>query len=307
LSLLEQEEKGKTVIPKRELFAGMVSHAWYTIHYFHVSFGKFDLLGEHVHALKKSENLDITASHEKIFQQLTTSTNSSTRQLLMHFDRNVPHWFLSPWFPKKTKKEIYECSKDSSYRAPYELRTDSLIINHSWLGYFIDNWKLALYLQAKNPNVPDIPNKLIKPAQRNPLNKQRSYWDTVMNELGGLNCIYTNSMLLKESYVLDHFIPYSFVSHDLIWNLIPAEATFNIKKSDKLPRLEVYFDPFYRTQKQAVSVMLDKHPRHPLLEDYLTIFPRLDDFKSEKYYEQLQSLIIIAANNEFEYLAPREF
>lgn len=125
-----------------------------------------------------------------------------------------------------------------------------LIINRSWVGYFIDNaalirsycyWKLALYLQAKNPNVPDIPNKLVKPAQRNPLNKQRSYWDTVMNELGGLNCIYTNCMLEKGSYALDHFIPYSFVSHDLIWNLIPSDAAFNCKKSDKLPRLEVYF------------------------------------------------------------------
>jgi hypothetical protein len=316
LSLLEQVEKGKTVITKRELFAGMVSHAWYTIHYFHVSFGKSDLLGEHIHALKQSENLDITASRETIFQQLTTSSNSSTRQLLMHFDRNVPHWFLSPWFPKKTKKEIYECSKDSSYRAPYELRADSLIINHSWVGYFIDNaalirsfcyWKLALYLQAKNPNVPDIPNKLVKPAQRNPLTKQRGYWDTVMSEMGGLNCIYTNCMLEKGTYALDHFIPYSFVSHDLIWNLIPSDTTFNSKKSDKLPRLEVYFDAFFNIQKEAISIMLDKHPRHPLLEDYLTIFPSLDDFKSEKYYEQLQSLITIAANNEFEYLASLEF
>lgn len=67
------------------------------------------------------------------------------------------------------------------------------------------------------------------------------------------------------------------------------------------------FDAFYHTQKEAVGIMLDKHPRHPLLEDFLTIFPRLEDLKSEKYYEQLQSLITIAANNEFEYLASLEF
>jgi hypothetical protein len=49
-----------------------------------------------------------------------------------------------------------------------------------------------LFLQSKNPNVPDIPNKLIKPAIRNGLNKQRKrFWDLVVGELGSVNCIYT--------------------------------------------------------------------------------------------------------------------
>ncbi|WP_410479158.1 HNH endonuclease domain-containing protein [Pedobacter miscanthi] len=43
----------------------------------------------------------------------------------------------------------------------------------------------------------------------------------------------------------EHFIPYAFVSHDLIWNLIPADPSFNSPKNDRLPRIEDYFDGFY--------------------------------------------------------------
>ena len=42
LALLGRVEQGEVVIQKRDLFAEMVSHAWYTANYFKVSFGKQD-------------------------------------------------------------------------------------------------------------------------------------------------------------------------------------------------------------------------------------------------------------------------
>lgn len=313
LSILEQVEKGKTLLSKKELFAGMVSHAWYTVHYFHVSFGKFDLLGELIYKLKEIEDLEISASRESIRDQLTLSENPNTKKYLLHFDRNVPHWFLSPWFPGKSKKEIYAFSNNSSYQSPYGLDDEFITMNLLWSNYFIKYaalirsfcfWKLSLYLQGKNPNVPDIPNKLIKPAQRNSLARQRGFWNLVLDEMGEIICIYTQKSLKKGDYAIDHFIPYNFVSHDLIWNLIPADTIFNIKKSDKLPRLEAFFEPFYAIQKNAVEIMTDKHPRHPLLDDYISIFSSVDDLLApKKFYEQLQPIISIAANNGFEYLS----
>lgn len=44
LALLQAVEEGKVEVSKRELFAGMVAHAWYTVNYFHLSFGKWDLI-----------------------------------------------------------------------------------------------------------------------------------------------------------------------------------------------------------------------------------------------------------------------
>jgi hypothetical protein len=38
--------------------------------------------------------------------------------------------------------------------------------------------------------VPDIPNKLVRPAIRGGLNRQRTgFWDVVLKELGGTDCI----------------------------------------------------------------------------------------------------------------------
>ena len=104
-------------------------------------------------------------------------------------------------------------------------------------------------------------------------------------------------------YAVEHFIPYSFVSHDLIWNLIPANPTFNSVKGDKLPSLEKYFDPFFDLQKRSIDLMKERQPRNPLIEDYFSVFPDLDNSISRaKYREHLQPLITIAANNGFEYL-----
>jgi hypothetical protein len=98
-------------------------------------------------------------------------------------------------------------------------------------------------------------------------------------------------------------VPYSFVSHDLIWNLIPADASFNSSKSNKLPQLDKYFKPFFQTQKIALEIVARKKPRSKILEEYLTIYPdyRLD-FSEKRFNEIISPLISIASNNGFEYM-----
>lgn len=313
LSILQEVENGNLHIFKRNLFARMISNAWFTVNYFHVSFGKQDLIQEAIQTVNKIEKIPIDEKQKLVFQKLTSTKNQATVQELWHFNKNVPHWFLSPWFPKMDKTEIYYASKTFSENCLYALHNEIIEINPEWSEYLTSNarvlkdfcyWNLSLYLQAKNPNVPDIPNKLIKPATRKNLNSQRKYfWDLVVQELGSVNCIYTGRNLTVGNYAIEHFIPYNFVSHDLIWNLIPADKSFNSSKSDKLPPLEKYFTPFFTLQKEAVEIVSAKLPKSKLLEDYLTIFPDLDkSFTEEKFRERIQPLIIIAANNGFEFL-----
>lgn len=40
LAILNRVEQGESRIVKRDLFADMIAHAWFTVNYFHVSFGK---------------------------------------------------------------------------------------------------------------------------------------------------------------------------------------------------------------------------------------------------------------------------
>ena len=316
LSIIQEVELNRYLIPKRDLFAAMIANAWYTINYFHISFGKQDKFQKRIENIREIESISIDAGKQEILNILKTSENKDTLAELKHFNNQVPHWFLSPWFPGDTRSEIYRHSQKFKNLCPYSLQEDFISINILWANYFIENaalikdfcyWNLALYLQDKNPNVPDIPNKLIKPALRNNLTKQRrSFWDVVISELGSVECIYKKRPLTIGDYAIEHFIPYSFVSHDLIWNLIPADKSFNSAKRDKLPSMERYFIPFFNLQKKAVKVIREKQPRNKFLEDYLSIFPIFDDpdidFTPAKLKERIQPLIIIAANNGFEYM-----
>ena len=320
LSILQEVENGNLKISKRNLFARMISNAWFTVNYFHVSFGKQDLIQDAIRSVKEIENISIEENQQLVFQKLSSTKNRITEKQLWHFNRNVPHWFLTPWFPKinsetdsQQEKRIYSQSKSFSENCLYALHDETIEVNLNWKNYLTSNarllkdfcyWNLALFLQAKNPNVPDIPNKLIKPAVRNSLTKQRTqFWDLVVRELGSVKCIYTGEKLTIGNYAVEHFIPYNFVSHDLIWNLIPADKSFNSSKSDKLPPLEKYFNPFFALQKTAIEIVKDKNPKSKLLEDYLTIFPDLEkNFSKEKFRERIQPLITIASNNGFEFM-----
>lgn len=112
IALVEAVEKGKTTISKKELFAKMISNSWFTINYFHLSFGKYDILQDSIKSVKELENLTIDENKDSVYNKLITSNNAQTIRLLNHFNSNVPHWFLSPWFPGKSKVEIYEKSKN---------------------------------------------------------------------------------------------------------------------------------------------------------------------------------------------------
>ena len=313
LSLLQEVEKLNFSISKRVLFARMIANAWFTVNYFHISFGKQDLIQNAIQRVNEVEKIPIDEKQAEVIHKLTNTQNRITERQLWHFNKNVPHWFLSPWFPKMNKEAIYKSSKSFTGKCLYALHDECIEINPEWINYLTLNtrilkdfcfWNLSLFLQAKNPNVPDIPNKLIKPAVRSTLTVQRTkFWNVVLTELGSVECIYTGKKLTTSNYALEHFIPYNFVSHDLIWNLIPADQSFNSTKSDKLPPLEKYFKPFYELQKAAVDIINEKSPKNKLLEDYLTIFPDISySFTEEKFKERIQPLIIIASNNGFEFL-----
>jgi hypothetical protein len=194
------------------------------------------------------------------------------------------------------------------------LHNNFIEINPIWINYLKSNakilkdfcyWNLSLFLQTRNPNVPDIPNKLIKPPVRNGLTKQTNeYWKIVFKELGSIECIFSGTKLYfdEKNFAIDHFIPHAFVSHDLIWNLIPIEKITNSKKSDNLPLFNQHFDKFYDLQKVAFEINKHHNSKSKYMDEYLSIFPNIDSFEKEKFSNTIQPLITIASNNGFLYM-----
>jgi len=182
----------------------MISHSWFTVNYFHVSFGKQDKLQQAIENVKVLENLTIDAHRNDIFKRLIVTDNKTTSKELWYFNAEVPHRFLSPWFKADDINLAYQYSQSFTGNCIYAIHKEHIEINPNWLTYLRANsgilkafcyWNLSLYLQNKNPNVPDIPNKLIKTPIRKRLNEQRKFWDIVIGELGSVNCIYTNTTL----------------------------------------------------------------------------------------------------------------
>lgn len=319
LSVVQEVERGNLQIPKISIFSRMISNAWYTVNYFHVSFGKQDLIQDAILKISTLSKISVDETKEAVYQKLINSESIEINSILWHFNRQVPHWFLSPWFPKFVdekdsvrEKRIYDESQTFNNQCPYALYADRIEINPDWVDYLTTNakilkdfclWNLALFLQSKNPNVPDIPNKILKTELRKQLTQQRKlFWDLVISENGPITCIYTSKLLNINEYAVEHYIPHNFVSHDLIWNLIPADKSFNSTKSDKLPPMR-YFDAFFDLQDTAIKIMKSSHPKSKFLEDYLTIFPDYEaSFTRDKFRETILPLITIASNNGFEFL-----
>jgi len=301
-----------------EIIIGMITEAWYPIHYFRLSFGKSDSLYNQIIELQKELNIPIDANKDDIKKQIINNIeNPRIKSLLRVFSLNVPYRFLSPWISYTSDNDVVNLSQSFSNNCIYAIKGETIIINPNWEQYLNDNylilrdftfWNLTIFLQKRNPNVPDVPSKLVKPIQRDSLTKQRHFWDNFIEINGSIKCIYTGKTLCKKEYDLDHFVPWSFVSHNLLWNLLPADSSINSSKSNNLPYLEKYLQPFANMHQKAIQTIYPKNPNNKLLEDYLILHNSLSElvqFSENDFFNVYQKtfspLVQIAENMGFRY------
>lgn len=283
LDILVKERK--TRMSFWEIIAGMVSESWYPIHYFKLSFGKSDSLFKQSLDIQQEFQISIESDKERTKKYLLEHLDD-TKRFLKVFSINVPYRFLSPWIRYINDGDVIEKSQKFENQCLYAIYGDEIVINEIWVEYLTENYiilrdfaflNLTQFIQKRNPNVPDVSSKLIKPIQRDSLTKQHRFWDTYINTVGCINCIYTGKQIFAKQYDLDHFVPWSFVSHNLLWNLIPADSSINSSKSNNLPPLEVYLKPFANVQHNALKTLYLKNPNNSILEDYLMVYDSISD------------------------------
>ncbi|MDD4437494.1 MAG: HNH endonuclease domain-containing protein [Tissierellia bacterium] len=301
-----------------EIIVGMITEAWYPIHYFRLYFGKSDSLYNQIVEIQKDLNIPIDANKGDIKSKITNNLNTpKIKSLLRVFTLNVPYRFLSPWINFTTNKNVVEQSQTFTNNCLYAINGDSIEINPKWEQYLNENylilrdftfWNLTVFLQKRNPNVPDVPSKLVKPILRESLLKQRHFWNTYIEIKGSMKCIYTGKVLYKNGYDLDHFIPWSFVSHNLLWNLLPADSIINSSKSNNLPSLEEYLLPFAKSHKQALQTIYPKNPNNKIFEDYLILHNSLSELINlsdndflNVFQKTFSPMVQIAENMGFKY------
>jgi len=286
LSILELAEKGKEDYTFRELNIRMIALSWYTINFHKLSFGSQDKLEQAIKTIisfsdgKIGENDD----KDKIIKFLEHNYDIFKKEIT-HFNKKVPYHFLSPFIgTQKNIKQWIEASlmkyNDNS-PCLYHLSRDHISIHPEWLEYLIDNKRLLIdfslwnfvhkFLEPRNPNIPNITQKLIKRPKRESLNIQTKLWDSFAKEVN-LISIYTKKKI--DEYALDHFVPWSFVSHNQLWNLAPIESSLNSSKSNKLPNKNLV-DTFCEQQFHFFNHIISSDSlkiSKKKLEDYSNIF-----------------------------------
>lgn len=333
LSILDElTENKKTQIPIKALNERMFEYVWYPIEYFRLSFGKSDGFIKIFNFIKQSGiTPDYTGDPENLISQIRQDpvNNPVINELerkIDHLARWVPYRFLRPFFFDETRglkdssvnSIIRELANNKSSIEPEYVPycfsgSDCIVINDIWADYFIENvgilksftlWHLNKFMQSKNPNVPGICDKLFRPSQRN-LYRYTSAWK-IFASTNNLKCLYSGQTI-NDAFTLDHFIPWSFVTHDLNWNLVPALKESNISKGNRLPSLRMYLEPFSDLQYTFFKTFYQANPRNQVLEEYCILFNSNledinliapDDFK-HKIYTTISTMEQIAANMGF--------
>lgn len=168
-------------------------------------------------------------------------------------------------------------------------------------------WELLNFLQKNTPNVIGLPEKLFKPVCRD-LQKARKFWNTYREIVGRVDCIYSGERLTG-TISLDHFVPWSYIVHDQIWNIVPTSRSVNSTKGDQLAAVDVYLPRLIHLHYNAFRTIFHSNLaiKEILLEDYCSLFKKElkeidalpEDVFGKVYSNTLVPMLQFAANMGF--------
>jgi len=295
-----------------ELIYEMIADVWYAVNYFNLSFGSQDKLSEKIGDLMGIHKLRGSIKKGELLTWMKVNREDKTLQgVVSDLSRYVPYRFLSPWFSNelrgvpdqhRNKHILINAEKRFETHQPimYKYKEYSIEINPRWKAYMLKHlgiltgftkYKLLQYLQKHNSNVPGITEKLTPPNERN-LHAAKKFWRIYSELKGELHCIYTNEQLNPKIISIDHFIPWSFVAHDQIWNLVPVNRTLNSSKGNRLPA-EKYINDLSSLHFDAFQTVREIKSQKKILEDYVVLFKKdlktIADYPENEFLDRLKN------------------
>jgi hypothetical protein len=334
-------------ISLRELVIEMLVNAWYPHTYFKLSFGREDKITTKLDSLEL--DLDEPAFDESEKEALREEISKRNLESVLvgkeSLMRYVPFRLITPFLSQELKayriqnrgtprnddleneiiillaeryfdtvKPLYKFDGDS----PKSCK--SVYLCSQWVSYIRVNysivrgwvaWEWLQYMQSRNPNTPAISNKLFPQIRRGALTTHTKYWQAVLEHTSEISCIYSNRPLTVDSKIsLDHYLPWSFIAHDQIWNLVPTFGDVNSSKSKIIPS-SIYFDSFVRVHYLGLKVWKEKMSRSGAWNKFIDAYisdlrlhtrDDLTDFEtlSKAFNSTFQPLMSLATSLGFE-------
>jgi hypothetical protein len=269
LRCLDRRDEPAPRVPMREAIVEVLTLAWYPHTFFRLSFGAQDQIGKILDALSARidpQRLRFSSTDVDRLRASIDAALSTVQQRKLA--RYVSHRLLAPFFQAELgqvsevrKQEALATLAHAAFatRKPlYYVDDDALVMHPDWVAYLRENrsvvegwvaWHWLGYMQGRNPNVPGLAGKLFPVVARSPLTRQLAYWNAAA-AASPLRCIYSGDLLARVE-ALDHYVPWSFVLHDRIWNLVPVTQRANSSKGDRLAD-GAYLDLLVEIQCQAL-------------------------------------------------------
>ncbi len=305
-AILDFVSDGKFIVTYEKLIHKMVAQAWYMVMEYHLNLGPADALEILINQVRNTSGLLPTAKEKEVIQFLKTSEDENIKKAKQKLVLNVPYRLQAPFLGKLTENEwrdynfIEEKAKQNDrllyYYEQLSGKERQIRINENWIGYLQKNeailrgWiqnELIQYLQRRNPNVPGIPFKIHPPEKRD-LKAAMNFWSAVIGH-HVMNDIYTGKLLNRENFDelgkihIDHFIPWSYLASDEVWNLTPTFAKINISKSNQVPSQKIDIELLSRQHYMAFQIAQSNKEIKKLFDVFTRKNLNNTDLKSRLY------------------------
>ena len=237
-----------------ELARGMLTRAWYPHTLFRLSFGATDRVGQLLDGLAArapGANRVRPNDTDSVRAHITSHFGPGSSEL-RSLQRYVPTRLLRPFLGEhvgsgsdvdaqlEAASRVHFLDACPLYR--FDDDGQGIEVHPGWREYLMASsaivrgwcmWEWTLYMQAKNPSTPSLVSKLIPSPRREPWTFQKTFFDTALGH-GALHCPYSGAPV-GQDYALDHFLPWSFVAHNRLFNLAPIAPSLNASKGSRLP------------------------------------------------------------------------
>ena len=279
-----------------EIIDEMIANAWYSVREFHIHLSGMQSDGDVRDGLERAiiylsdlSQLAANASKVEIKNEIK-KYNTELKKYKEQLTNMVPYRALAGFFRKSAEPADWgSIVRLTSYiqridqgitPLPYTLGTGSKLkkevyFNTSWIKMIQDNtvsilgwiqYEKVKWLQNNNPEVPGLIYKLAPMDEKmRKLNKVRRLWEGVL-ESGEVRDVFTDQPVVSKQYDVDHFIPWSFVMNDELWNLMPMDSSLNSSKSNKLPKWDPFFNRFAANQYMMYETIHRKDGIYRLFE-----------------------------------------
>lgn len=274
----------------------MICNAWYSVREFHIHLSGMQMDGQVRDGLERAiltltelSNLEAHASGVEIKNAIKTH-NTALKAAKEQLTNMVPYRALAGFFdnvnitvewssvPKMTA--AIELTNRERVLLPYTLGTSSKLkkeirFQKPWIDMIQDNavsilgwiqYEKVKWLQNNNPEVPGLVYKLMPMDEKmRKLGHVRKLWEGILT-FSEVRDIFTDEPVVPKQYDVDHFIPWSFVMNDELWNLMPMDSSLNSSKSNRLPKWDPFFARFANNQFLMYRLIHEKEGIRKLFE-----------------------------------------